>query len=612
MGKLIVIKGPDEGRQFSLDAQHQTLGRERTNAVCLHDTEVSRRHAEISRDPAGGFLINDAGSSNGTLVNRRPVMGPMPLKSGDHVQIGRTILVFSLPKPEPSPDLADRIRLVTRSDVEFPSAVVRTVARDVGSRILARPDLVGTQWLKDRLSNLAVMYQAAQASSHILDPDLLLEKLMELIFTSIGADHGCVMLKETVSGEYVPKALRYRAGLDPAEKMTVSRTIMDHVLAAGEGVLISDVSRDARFGAGESVKRFRLREVICVPMQGRHDTQGVLFLDTFSQPNEFAGLKPDDTPGKFTEDSLALASAVAHQAALAVEDTAYHHALISAERLAAIGTTIAALSHHIKNIMQGVMFGADMLRAGLADKDFPVVERGWRMVEKNQGKIHALVLDMLSFSKEREPALEPCDVNAVVRDVLEMLAGRVNDGKVQLEVRLSTTLPLVPADVDGLHQAILNVVGNALDALEGVADKYLGVQTLLDAEKGRAKGRRPRSRTGHPHREDRRDFSAVRLDEGIARDGAGAAGQSQGVPRTWRRHPRRIEARKGIEIYPLVAPEIAISARVAAHAVAVIAGTGIVRPDRPVFADRSSFRLRVRVLQVEGLEISLKCGAGRA
>jgi signal transduction histidine kinase len=204
----------------------------------------------------------------------------------------------------------------------------------------------------------------------------------------------------------------------------------------------------------------------------------VLFLDTMTSSKEIAARGRIDAPGKFNEDHLALAIAIAHQAALAVEETRYHHALVNAERLAAIGQTIAALSHHIKNIMQGIVFGSDMVRSGLADKDDKMLLKGWKLVEKNQGKIHELVMDMLSFSKEREMA----DLNGIVDEVIDVVRGRAAELGVELDVRLSTSLPPVPCDPDGMHKALLNIVSNALDAVEGSEELYVGVQTLLEAD----------------------------------------------------------------------------------------------------------------------------------
>jgi signal transduction histidine kinase/pSer/pThr/pTyr-binding forkhead associated (FHA) protein len=482
VARLIVIKGPDEGRQFDLPAGDSvTIGRDRANRLVLHDTEVSRRHAEVIPNN-GSYEIRDVGSANGTLVNTQPVR-ELPLNPGDHITLGQTILVFSAARAErpngTAPEIASQIRLISPKDEEVPSAIVKTVAEDEGSRILARPDEAGTQWLKTRLASLSVMYETTQAVSHILDLDQLLDRILELIFNSIPADHGCVMLRHPDSGEFDPKAIRFRDGVNRQEKMTVSRTIMDWVLREKQGVLISDAARDARFATGNSITRFNIREVICVPMKGRHETHGVLFLDTVSKKVVAEG--KDEPPSKLTEEHLSLAIAIAHQAALAVEETRYHQAMVQGERLAAVGQTIAALSHHIKNIMQGIMFGGDMVRSGIADKDDEILQKGWRLVEKNQGKIHDLVMDMLSFSKERDPLIENTDLNRVAEDVIEVIRGRAEEKSVRLDIRLSPTLPHVPADPDGVHKALLNILTNALDAVEDREDPYVGVQTLLEA-----------------------------------------------------------------------------------------------------------------------------------
>src|SRR5207302_2002864 len=120
------------------------------------------------------------------------------------------------------------------------------------------------------------------------------------------------------------------------------------------------------------------------------ETLGVLYLDTHSTARDV--LTAGSALSKFTEDHLALAIAVAHQAALAVEETRYHHAMVQAERLAAIGQTIAALSHHIKNILQGLRSGSEILKMGLAEKNDKLIQQGWRVAEKSQGKIYDLVM----------------------------------------------------------------------------------------------------------------------------------------------------------------------------------------------------------------------------
>ncbi|MBL8799730.1 MAG: GAF domain-containing protein [Planctomycetia bacterium] len=480
MPRLIVIKGVDEGKQFELTGAVFAVGRDAASGLRLHDTEVSRRHAEF-RLMDGGYHVLDVGSANGTFVNNQPVKDAL-LRSGDHVQIGQTILVFSAGKPAsqgPS-DLADRISMITRQDIDFSSAIVKTIAETEGHRILSRPEQAqGTAWLKTALANLGVMYETIQATSYILDVDQLLERIMELIFRSIGADRGCIMLRTPDTTNYEPKAIRFREKVDHQEKIPVSRTIMDYVLKEKQGVLTADAGSDQRFNTGQSIVRFGIHEVICVPMKGRHETVGVLYMDTHSTARD---LIQRSMPSRFSEDHLTLAMAIGHQAALAVEETRYHQAMLQAERLAAIGQTIAALSHHIKNILQGLRSGREILKMGLTEKNDQLLQQGWKIVEKNQGRMEHLVMDMLSYSKEREPAFEETDLNQIVKEVVELMKGRAKDGNASLEMRLEVTLPPVPAESEAIHRALLNIVTNAIDAVEERNPGQVIVSTNVEAD----------------------------------------------------------------------------------------------------------------------------------
>jgi len=190
---------------------------------------------------------------------------------------------------------------------------------------------------------------------------------------------------------------------------------------------------------------------------------GAIYIDTYIPPEN--GL-PGGGGGKFTEEHLRLMVAIGHQAALAVEDTSYYSAMLQAERLAAMGQTIATLSHHIKNILQGIRGGSFLIEEGLKESDNDVVRRGWRIVEKNQERISNLVMDMLTFSKDREPELVAANLNETVSDVVELMKSRAAEAQVTLAWQERGDLPPFHFDADLLNRAILNVVTNAIDACE--------------------------------------------------------------------------------------------------------------------------------------------------
>ena len=248
--------------------------------------------------------------------------------------------------------------MLTKSSPEDRSAILKSIPSDEGSRVLKAPDAAGG-WLRERLMNLSVMYRATQAISNILDIDALCPQILELVFESIGADRGAILLKDE-SGHLVPKAVRWRGGAEPDERMTISQTIVDYVLEKGEGVITTDAPTDKRFSPAQSIVDYQIREAICVPIQGRHTTLGVLYADIQADvagTHRPAASRPSQR-GRFNQDQLMLMVAIGHQAGLAIENTVFYNDKIQAERLAAVGQTIATLSHHIKNILQGIRGGS--------------------------------------------------------------------------------------------------------------------------------------------------------------------------------------------------------------------------------------------------------------
>ena len=137
-----------------------------------------------------------------------------------------------------------------------------------------------SSWLARARSNLQVMYRTALAVSHTLDIDQLLQRIMELIFEWVEADRGCIMLMDPATKTLQPKVRRTRKGVSADERITISQTILDYVIERNEGVLTSDARQDQRWDPAGSIMQMGVREAICVPMQGRYDVVGVIYIDT--------------------------------------------------------------------------------------------------------------------------------------------------------------------------------------------------------------------------------------------------------------------------------------------------------------------------------------------
>jgi two-component system, NtrC family, sensor kinase len=458
---LFVIRGVDQGSRFELTESTIRLGRDPSSTIPLHDTEVSRHHAEIRRID-DEYAISDLNSSNGTFVNGQRIRHHQ-LASGDQIQVGSTLMLYTGPAEESQEDLAEIVNIASPAEVADRSRIVHSVTQQEGSKIFEfESELPQNSWLARARSNLQVMYRTALAVSHTLDIDQLLQRIMELIFEWVEADRGCIMLMDPASKTLQPKVRRTRKGIRAEERISISKTILDYVTSRNEGVLTSDARQDDRWDAGGSIVQMGVREAICVPMRGRYDVVGAIYIDTSTSAQQ---LVQKGGANKFTEDHLKLMIAIGHQAALAVEDTRYYSAMVQAERLAAIGQTIATLSHHIKNILQGIRGGSYLIEMGLKDHDEDITRKGWNIVERNQNRISALVMDMLTFSKEREPDLMTANINTVVAEVVELMRVRAGELHVELIWQPGQPMPELIFDPEGIHRATLNVLTNAIDAV---------------------------------------------------------------------------------------------------------------------------------------------------
>ncbi len=455
MASLFVVRGRDQGKHFKLAGSVQRIGRDSSNDIQLLDTEASRSHAEIRIASDTSCELIDLASSNGTLVNNVATTRHK-LSSGDRIEIGNTLMIFTGTGHPTALEAAHGVDIVRQSQAVEAIRIVSSFSQS------ASP--LKQQTEADR--SLEVMYLTAIAVGRTDDLNELLERVLKLVFDWVVADRGCVMLRDSDTNQLRPAARCDRSDLTAKQlqamgRMSISHTILDYVISHKEGVRTSDASDDVRFESAASIVQGGVREALCVPLQGRYDTVGALYVDTYTSPGEMVA---SGRTQRFTDDHLRLITAIGHQAALAIEDTFYYSALVQNERLAAMGQTIATLSHHVKNILQGIRGGSYLIEAGLERQDTDAIRRGWSIVDRNQDRISNLVLDMLTFSKEREPELVEADLNETIRDVVELMETRAAELGVVLGSFLDTTIPPAMFDPDAMHRAAMNLVTNAIDA----------------------------------------------------------------------------------------------------------------------------------------------------
>lgn len=87
---LIMRTGPVPGKTFELTKTETYIGRDINNDIVINDSEVSRKHARLILQ-AGGYVLEDLGSTNGTFVNGQRLMGPHVLRPGELILLGENV-----------------------------------------------------------------------------------------------------------------------------------------------------------------------------------------------------------------------------------------------------------------------------------------------------------------------------------------------------------------------------------------------------------------------------------------------------------------------------------------------------------------------------------------
>ena len=193
----------------------------------------------------------------------------------------------------------------TRIDVQEQARQIGTqiAAVDKGfqpfERIASDPAQLRADYERLRLS-----YELSREIAAERDTTRLLDKILTSVFKFIHADRGVIFLRDEHSGELVPGSMQRRDGT--TAPISVSSTILNHVVKERAAVLTHDAAMDFAASKGKSMILNRISSAIVAPLLHNNDVLGVLWLDS-------------ETLAQFQPKDLELVTAIASQAAMFIE-----------------------------------------------------------------------------------------------------------------------------------------------------------------------------------------------------------------------------------------------------------------------------------------------------
>jgi len=449
--KLTIVKGPDRGQDFVLpDDEEITIGRVEECDVCLHDSESSRHHARI-RPHKTGCLLEDMQSTNGTLLNGTLVQRAQ-LRENDLIVIGETTLQVTDICAGKDTDLTGLRFGGDRSEVLL--SLDHTQADLLAGEAPPR----SVEELERENQLLRELCEVSRILTSGDDPQALLDAALQHVRKMLDADTASVLVRVD-RDEW-----QLRAGsLAAAEEgeVTVSRTIIQQALHEHRAILSGNTLSDERFDPSQSIVAQRITSALCCPMYVRDEPEGVLFVDRRT------------CAAAFVQTDLRLAASAAHVLALFLEKEKYEAESREKARLAVIGEVVAGLAHYAKNILTALRFALAAMKRQVADRNFDNIDRSINSISSSERQISDLVLNMLSYAKERKPVRAAVQLEDLITRVVEPYEPILAERHIVFQVEAEEELPPVRAEERSLERVFLNLLVNAMDAVEDEESKSI-------------------------------------------------------------------------------------------------------------------------------------------
>jgi signal transduction histidine kinase len=439
---LEVVRGSAPEKIHFLRPRTYTVGRARYNDVGLTEPSISKSHARIVYEN-GAFVIEDQGSLHGVYVNSSRVQRS-EIPPGAQIQLGNVTLKFSPLTGEGS----------TEQGAELP-------------------------WIEQQQLLLSLV----QALNSTLVLSQVLEQVLDAVMQITRAERGFLLLVEgsadasrhpVVGDLRVHLGRRRGASLKPEDMTGLSNSVVRHAVETGETVATGNAAADPALGQVQSVILMDLRTIVCIPLrspradevEGAPRAVGAIYVDN------------QETSAPFSADSLKTVEALARHAALAIENAllfererkgieelrATQKQLLQSEKLATIGQMAAGIAHELNTPLTYIMGNLELLEAQPAS---PAQREMLASIAVGAERITSLAQRLLAFSRPAQEEPVGVAVNEVLERSLELCHYQILKGGVVLRKELAEPLPRVKGVPNQLEMAFINLVINAVHAMEG-------------------------------------------------------------------------------------------------------------------------------------------------
>ena len=163
--------------------------------------------------------------------------------------------------------------------------------------------------MDNQKDNFSALFEITRTINSILDPNMLLEKVLEIAMTHLSAERGFVMLSNNLSESgYTVVCSKNFNSKKASDEFAASSSVVNSVLQSGEAVLTFDAMSDERFESSVSIMAQKILSIICIPLRAGERISGAVYLDSSKSRKAF------------TEDALKFLTVFGSLAASAIDE----------------------------------------------------------------------------------------------------------------------------------------------------------------------------------------------------------------------------------------------------------------------------------------------------
>jgi nitrogen-specific signal transduction histidine kinase len=161
---------------------------------------------------------------------------------------------------------------------------------------------------------------------------------------------------------------------------------------------------------------------------------------------------------------------LASDLAVTIENSRLHHQLVRSEKLAALGQLVAGVAHELNNPLTGIMGYADLLSEEVEGEK---LSKRVQKLGAEARRMKRIVDGLLRFARQNNPATRAADFEAALHDVIQLREFHIRKLGIHMDVHVEPLLPRLSIGEDELKQVLLNILNNAIDAVEESAQRSI-------------------------------------------------------------------------------------------------------------------------------------------